>query len=362
MAESQTGGDESRSLTIAGRRIADDSPAYLIAEIGHNHGGSLKRALEMVDTAIASGADAVKFQTRIPKEVYAPGNQPGAYGFTKSDPQWMNEVYGLHREKLEFAPRQWEELFACCEERGVTAFSTPFDFKSFDLLVKLGVPAIKIASGDATNIPMIEHAATTGVPLIISTGGCDISEVDMIVEAMSQTSTPFALLQCSCIYPAPNDVLNLRVIETYRDRYPQVVSGLSTHNVSWSPTLAAFTLGGRIFEHHFTNDRSWKGTDNHFSLTPSSLSELRQACDAVLPALGDGLKRQDPRESGYTVERRKALYWRRSLDAGETISASDLIPLCPGDGIPPYALTRLLGRKTATSTGELEKVEWEDVA
>lgn len=362
MASDQIDGAGARSLTIAGRRIADDTPAFLIAEIGHNHGGSLKRAFEMVDTAIESGADAVKFQTRIPREVYAPGSQPGAYGFTKSDPQWMDEVYGVHREKLEFGPRQWQELFAYCEERGITAFSTPFDFKSVDLLVKLCVPAIKIASGDATNIPMIEHAAGAGVPLIISTGGCDIAEVDMIVEAMSQTSTPFALLQCSCIYPAPNDVLNLRVIETYRDRYPQVVTGLSTHNVSWSPTLAAFTLGGRIFEHHYTNDRSWKGTDNHFSLTPDSLADLRSACDSVLPALGDGAKRQDPREHDYTVERRKALYWKRSLDAGETITASDLIPLCPGDGIPPYAMSRILGRKTASATGELEKLEWEDVA
>jgi len=300
-------------MEIAGRLISDDTPAYLIAEIGHNHGGSLEKAFQMVDTAVESGADAVKFQTRVPKEVYAPGSQPGAYGFRKVDPQWMDEVYGVHREKLEFAPRQWEELFAYCRERGVTAFSTPFDFKSVDLLAKLGVPAIKIASGDATNIPMIEYAAQVGVPLIISTGGCDIAEVDMVVEAMSRASSPFALLQCSCIYPAPDDVLNLRVVETYRDRYTGIVTGLSAHNVSWAPTLAAFALGGRIFEHHYTNDRSWKGTDNHFSLTSDSLAELRAACDAALPALGDGQKRQDPRERGYTVERRKSLHWRSAL-------------------------------------------------
>jgi N-acetylneuraminate synthase/sialic acid synthase len=361
MAMSEAAERDGRTLEIAGRRIADDTPAYLIAEIGHNHGGSLEKALQMVDTAAAAGANAVKFQTRVPKEVYAPGSQPGAYGFRKSDPQWMDEVYGVHREKLEFDHGQWEELFARCRERGITAFSTPFDFKSVDLLVKLGVPAIKIASGDATNIPMIEYAARAGVPLIISTGGCDIAEVDMAAEAVSRAGTPFALLQCSCIYPAPDDVMSLRVIKTYRSRYPGAVTGLSTHNVSWAPTLAAFALGGRIFEHHYTNDRSWKGTDNHFSLTPDSLAELRAACDSVLPALGDGVKRQDPRERSYTIERRKALYWRRAMAAGETITPADLIPLCPGQGIPPYAMTRLTGRKLARPVSELERVEWADV-
>ena len=361
-ASAQAGAVKQREMTINGRRIADDTPAYIIAEIGHNHGGSLEKALSMVDTAVTSGADAVKFQTRFPGEVYAPGTQPGAYGARSENPHWLDKIYGVHREKLEFTPHQWEELFAYCSHKGVTAFSTPFDFRSLELLGRLGVPALKIASGDATNIPLIERAAQVGVPLIISTGGCETAEVDMVAEAVSATGTSFALLQCSCIYPAPDDVMNLRVIETYRRRYPGVVTGLSTHSPGWAPTLAAFALGGRIFEHHYTNDRQWKGTDNHFSLTPQSLAELRAACDAVLPALGDGVKTQDPRERSYTVERRKSLYWRRTVDAGETVTAADFIPLCPGEGIPPYALPRLNGCRTARAVSELTRVEWQDFA
>ena len=163
--------DEDRSLFIAGRRIADDEPAYLIAEIGHNHGGSVERAMQMVSTAIAAGADAVKFQTRVPRDVYAPGSHPGAYEFRSDNPNWMDELYGVHREILEFSSDQWAELFSYCREKSITAFSTPFDLKSVDLLAKHGVPAIKIASGDATNTPLIHHAAQVGVPLIISTGG-----------------------------------------------------------------------------------------------------------------------------------------------------------------------------------------------
>ena len=178
-----------RSLSIAGRRIADDEPAYLIAEIGHNHGGSVQRAMQMVSTAVASGADAVKFQTRVPTDVYAPGSRPGAYGFKSDNPNWMDETYGIHREKLEFSHEEWADLFSYCRDERITAFSTPFDLKSVDLLACFGVPAFKIASGDATNTPLIRHAAQVGVPLIISTGGCDATEVDMIVAGLAITGT-----------------------------------------------------------------------------------------------------------------------------------------------------------------------------
>ena len=141
-------------------------------------------------------------------------------------------------------------FFDFCNDAGITAFSTPFDFRSLDLLVSLGVPAVKIASGDATNLPLISAAASHGIPLIVSTGGCNLEEVDDIVETMENTTTPYALLQCSCIYPAPHDVLNLRSIETFRRRFPSVPTGLSTHDPEIHPTLAAFAIGGRIFEHH----------------------------------------------------------------------------------------------------------------
>lgn len=352
---------EDRSLSIAGRLIADDERAYLIAEIGHNHGGSIERAMEMVGTAIASGADAVKFQTRVPRDVYAPGSRPGSYGFKSDNPNWMDQTYGVHREKLEFTHDQWAELFSYCREKHIAAFSTPFDLGSVDLLARLGVPAIKIASGDATNTPLIRHAAQVGVTLIISTGGCDTAEVDMVVETMSKTSTPFALLQCTCIYPAPLDALNLRVIETFRDRYPGVVTGLSTHNTSWTPTLAAFALGGRIFEHHYTNDRRWIGTDNSFSLTPAEFAALRAACDEVLPALGRRDKTQDTRERSFTIERRKALYWRQGIAKGRRVTEADLIALCPGEGVPPHATSRLIGRVVTRDITGRERVEWGDV-
>ena len=206
-----------RELVIDGRLIADSEPAYVVAEIGHNHAGGLARAQDMVLSAKDAGASAVKFQTRHPKEVYQRGTEPGMYDFTSDNPQWMDPTYGQHREKLEFTYEEWHELFQYCRAHKITAFSTPFDFSSADLLNSLGVPAFKIASGDATNIPLIEYVAKFKKPMIVSTGGVEIEDVDRIYKALVN-QVPFALLQCSCIYPAPHNVLNLRAIATFRER------------------------------------------------------------------------------------------------------------------------------------------------
>jgi sialic acid synthase len=330
-----------RSIVISNTEISDPAPAYVIAEIGHNHAGELDKAIQMVETAKASGASAVKFQTRTPSEVYSVTE----FNRQSDNPQWMDSTYGIHREKLEFSPAEWKVLFDACREIGITAFSTPFDYTSADLLASLDVPAFKVASGDATNIPLITHIATFGKPMIISTGGSSIQEVDRIYEAMSASGTPFALLQCSCIYPAPAEVLNLRVISTYRERYPEIPTGLSTHNPEIVSTLAAYTLGGRIFEHHYTNDRDWLGTDNNFSITPTTLAKLVEGLAEIRVSLGSADKVRWPVEDDYTIERRKKLVWTRDIEVGSTIQPGDLTAKCPGDGVFPWEKDRIVGTK-----------------
>jgi sialic acid synthase len=337
------------SYAISGVEISDSAPAYVIAEIGHNHAGVLEKAIQMVQTAKDNGASAVKFQTRTPSEVYSVDE----FNRQTDNPQWMDPTYGIHREKLEFSPAEWKELLEACKDIGITAFSTPFDHKSADLLASLDVPAFKVASGDATNIPLIKHIASFNKPMIISTGGSSIEEVDRIHETMSATGTPFSLIQCSCIYPAPAEVLNLRVISTYRERYPDVPTGLSTHNPGIASTLAAYTLGGRIFEHHYTNDREWLGTDNNFSITPSMLRELVEGLEEIRVSLGSPEKVRWPVEDDYTIERRKKLIWTRDVEAGATIQPGDLTAKCPGDGVFPWEFDRVVGSKLlSTVTAE----------
>lgn len=335
--------DCERSIIIGGAQVCDHNKAWLIAEAGQNYGPDFDKVFQIIRDAKDSGADAVKFQTRDPKNVYAPVKEPGGYFYESDNPMWTDRVYGKHRENLEFDNAQWADIFSFCKEAGITAFSTPFDHGSADLLARLGVPAFKIASGDATNTPLMKHVAQFGKPMIVSTGGLEIEDVDRIVETLD--GSEFALLQCSCIYPAPADVLNVRVVGTYRERYRSTVTGLSTHAKDWAPTLAAFVLGGRIFEHHFTHSRSWQGTDNHFSLEPDSLRALREACDTVLGALGIADKHRDPREESYTLERQKALYWKRDLPTGRLVTPDDVAVLCPNPGphvIQPHELDSLV--------------------
>lgn len=347
----------SRSLNIDGTLIADDQPAYIIADIGHNHAGDMTRLEAMVDSAKASGVNAVKFQTRNPKSLYAPAE----YYRESDNLQWMDKTYGIHREKLEWSPEEWKYVFEYCRGLGVTAFSTPFDFRSLDLLISLGVPAIKIASGDATNHPLIAAGASHGLPMVISTGGANQKEVDEVVETMEKTTTSFALLQCSCIYPAPHDVLNLRAIETLRGRYPSIPTGLSTHDPETHPTVAAFALGGRIFEHHYTNNRRWKGTDNAFSLTPPMMKQLRTQLDDLLPAMGTGEKKPDPREFSYTTERRKSLYWSRDIERGTIVTAKDISIQCPGGGIAPKHAETFVGRVASRNCTAGEAIQMGEI-
>lgn len=328
-----------RSLTINGRVIDDDHPAYVIAEIGHNHQGDLGLAKKMVSAAQLAGASAVKFQTRTPKEVYTPAE----YNRRSNSPNWFRPTYGEHREYLEFSIDEWDDLFVFCRQQGITAFSTPFDFQSVERLEALGVPAYKIASGDATNIPLLIYVAKMGKPMLVSTGGCTLEEVRNIYRAVMPLNQQLALLQCACVYPAPDSAMNLRVIETYQEEFPECVIGLSSHNPDWTVNIAAYALGARIFENHFTTDRGLKGTDQAFSLTPEMVEQQVRALQRVQDAMGTKAKFPSQIELAPTLERRKKCVWARDLRKGHIVVPQDIAYKCPGDGLSPGEAYRVIG-------------------
>jgi sialic acid synthase len=329
-----------RSLTIDGTVIADHTGAYVIAEVGHNHQGSVAKAKELIVEAKRSGADAVKLQKRDNRTLYTSDFFHKPYDHENS----FGRTYGEHREALEFGRSEYEELMAYAQEVGITFLATAFDQPSADFLADLEVPAYKIASGDLTNTPLLRHVADIGKPMIISTGASTLDDVQRAYETVQPINPDVAVLQCTANYPANWDELDLRVIETYRESFPDSVIGLSSHDNGIAMPVAAYVLGARIFEKHFTLNRAMKGTDHVFSLEPQGLSKLVRDLRRVEVALGDGTKRMYPSESEPAMKMAKKLVAATDLPAGHILHEEDIAAKSPGDGLPPYELHRLVGR------------------
>ncbi len=349
-----------REIEIAGIRVADDTRALICADAGHNPGGNLALACEMAQAAHEAGADIVKFQTRTdPKDVYA--NE--LYYKPVGGEQYFGKTYGEHREYIEFTRDEWHYLFDFCRDAGIPAISTPFSFKAVDLLEECGVPAYKVASGDANNYPFLRYIASKGKPMIVSTGGCTAEELYKTHDLL-RGIVPFAFLQCTCAYPPPADALSLLTIPWLRGHFWPGTIGLSCHTPTWYPALAAYALGARIFEWHFTTDRKLKGTDNHFSLTPTMLREMRDALNMTHEAMGDCVKVVQPCEAEPTIERRKSIVWAKQAMEWEPVTREHFALKCPGTGIAPEHLDEICSGKYIASytTGEGEKVAWHDLA
>jgi sialic acid synthase len=337
-----------RELTIDGVRIADDTDCWVIAEIGHNHQGSVDQAKELFAEAARCGASAVKLQKR---------DNPGLYTREAFNRPYENEnsygpTYGLHREALEFGRAEYQELKAYAAELGITFFATAFDFKSAELLADLDMPAYKIASGDLTNTPLLRFVAELGRPMIVSTGGGTLDDVRRAYDTIVETNPQVALLQCTAGYPAKWEELDLRVIETFRQLFPEAVVGYSGNDNGIAMPVAANVLGGLIVEKHFTLNRALKGTDHVFSLEPVGLRKLVRDLQRTRSALGDGNKTPHPSEADPIMKMGKKIVAAGTLPAGHVLRREDLVLKSPGDGLPPYELDNVVGRTLRQPIGE----------
>jgi sialic acid synthase len=349
---------EGRTLRIDGVEIHDGGDCYVIAEIGHNHQGDLGQAKELIDAAKDCGADAVKLQKRSNRTLYTKAffDQPYDNEFS------FGQTYGEHREALEFGRDEYAELQAHARALGITFFATAFDVESADLLASLDVPAYKIASGDLRNTPLLRHVAALGKPLIVSTGGADMNDVDRAVEAILPLNAELCLLQCTAAYPADTDDLNLNVITTLRERFPNLVIGLSDHQNGISMAVAAYMLGARVIEKHFTLNHAAKGTDHAFSLMPEGLRKLVRDLRRVPGALGDGVKRPLEIEQAPIRKMGKKLVAARNLEAGHVLTESDIASKSPADGgLPPYKLDAIVGLRLRRALRGDENVALEDL-
>lgn len=327
------------SLEIAGRRIGSAHPPYVIAELSANHNGRLETALRIVEEARKAGADAVKLQTYTPDTITMDSDSED---FRIAGGLWNGRtLYELYQQA--HLPWDWHRpLFEHARRLGITMFSSPFDSTAVDLLEDLNAPAYKIASFEVVDPELIKYAASTGKPLIISTGMADAEEIGEAVQAAHDGGCrQLALLHCVSGYPAPAADYNLRTLQDMAQRFGTVV-GLSDHTLDNATAVASVALGAAIIEKHFTLDRRGGGPDDSFSLEPAELGRLCQDARTAWQALGQIDYGRKSSERG-NVQFRRSLYFTRPLEAGQAVQPGDIRSVRPGLGLPPKWLPRLIG-------------------
>lgn len=344
-----------RELIVPPHTINDESDCYVIAEIGHNHQGNLETAKELFRAAKDAGAHAAKLQKRDNRTLYTremynkPYDNENSYGAT----------YGEHREYLEFGPKEYKELQRYADEIGITFFSTAFDFRSADFLAELNMPAYKMASGDLTNIPLLKYVAQFQKPMFISTGGGTLEDVERAYQAVMPINRQICFLQCTAGYPPAFEELNLNVIRTFRERFPDVVIGFSSHDSGIAMALAGYILGARVIEKHFTLNRAMKGTDHAFSLEPTGMRKMVRDLRRARIALGDGVKTTYDTEKAPLLKMAKKLVAARNLPAGHVLTREDVAIKSPSDGLAPYHLDNVVGKALRQNLKEDENITFE---
>lgn len=337
--------------------LRNSACTFVIAEIGHNHQGSVEQARAMFLAAKESGANAVKLQKRnnrtlFVRELYdQPYDNENSYGAT----------YGEHREALEFSREEYLELQGYARELGIMLFATPFDFESVDFLADLNMPAYKIASADLNNTPLQKHIAELGKPIFLSTGGGTIKDIHRACDAILPLNSQLCILHCTASYPANVEDMNLNVIPLLLAEFPNQVIGLSDHENGIDAASIAYMLGARVFEKHFTLNRAFKGTDHSFSLEPEGLRKMVRNLGRIPVLLGNGEKRLLESEKKPLKKMSKSLVAAKALPAGHKLTVKDVAIKSPSGGLPPFELENVIGKTLKTPLSEDAHILFENL-
>lgn len=349
---------DNHTLDLGFRRIGAGQPCLIIAEAGVNHNGDVGLARELIRAARRAGADAVKFQTWITEKLVTRTAPSAAYQQRNCDAVDQFDML----KRLELSQAQFRDLKACAEAEGILFLSTPDEEESAAFLVSLGVPLLKIGSGEVTNLPYLDFLARQRLPLILSTGMATLGEVECAVDTIRYAGAPgLALLHCVTDYPAQPADCNLRAMATLRQAFACPV-GYSDHTLGCELACAAVALGACIIEKHFTLDCSLPGPDHRASITPTALAALVSGVRKVEAALGDGVKRPAAVENANRSIVRKSIVVARDLPVGHVLTRDDLVLRRSPAGLPPSALAVVCGRTLRVPLEALAPVAWEALA
>ncbi|MHA6327197.1 pseudaminic acid synthase [Roseivivax sp. CAU 1753] len=344
-----------QKITIAGREIGPDRLPYVIAELSANHNGDREQAMRLIKAASETGADAVKIQTYRADTITLKCNDES---FRISGGLWDGRtLYDLYEEA--YTPWEWHKpMFDYARELGITMFSSPFDPTAVDLLEDLNAPAYKIASFEAVDIPLIRYVASTGKPMIISTGMANADEISEAIDAATSAGcTELAILHCVSGYPAKAEEYNLATIPDMIERFG-LATGLSDHTLDNTTAIASVAMGGSIIEKHFTLDRMGGGPDDSFSLEPTEFRHLCEASRTAWQARGRVDYGRKSSEQGNVMFRR-SLYVTAPVSAGQPISADNVRSVRPGHGLAPKHYDAVLGRVAARDLAFGEPLTWD---
>ena len=342
-------------IEINGTKIGFDEPCYIIAEIGINHNGDLSLAKKLIDTAINSGVNAVKFQKRNLESIYLKEILENP----TLDSQGTEILIDVLSE-VEFSDEDFKKIVNYCKEKNITFLCTPWDIKSVDFLEKLDVPAYKIASADLTNFPLLHYIAKLKKPMIISTGMSNLEEIEKTVNFVKKENVPIILLHCNSTYPSPVELLNLNLIPKLREKF-NVPIGYSGHESIIVPSITAANLGSVIIERHITLDKTMKGIDQSASLEPDEFKQLVQFIRDSEKSRGSSLKKMTRGEILQREVLGKSIVCSSNMKKGEVFSSKNIQAKTPARGLSPQYYFDLIGKTSLRDIKKGEYLQHEDL-
>lgn len=346
-------------IKIADRCVSANHPPLVIAEMSGNHNQSLERALRIVDAAVAAGAHAIKLQTASPDGLTLDVDSPD-FRITEKDSLWYGKnLYQLYKEAV--TPWEWHEpIFEHCKEKGIIAFSSPFELKAVDFLESLNVPCYKIASFELIDTQLVRRVAQTGKPMIMSTGMATLSEIETAIKtARAEGNDQIILLKCTSTYPARPVNTNLLTIPHLKAAFGTQV-GLSDHTMGVGVPCAAVALGATVIEKHFTLARADGGVDSAFSLEPHELKLLVEETERAWQAVGE-VRYGGSDDEKASIKYRRSIYISNDIKAGQQLNDENIRIVRPGFGLAPKYYDMLIGRRVNKDLSKGTAMSWEHI-
>lgn len=344
---------------INGKRVGDNCEPYIIAEAGINHNGDIELAKKMIHAAKDAGADAVKFQTFHAEDFIQ--DKTTTYTYTSQGKEVTESMLEMF-ERNEFTPDEWRELKRFCDVQRISFMSTPQNVSDLELLLDIGIPAIKVGSDDFVNIPLIRRYASEKLPILLSCGMAGKDDIDTTLKTVENAgNNSVVLFLCTSQYPTPPEDVNILKLDTISQEYNTIVPGFSDHTQGYEAAVMAVALGARVFEKHFTLSHNLPGPDHWFSENPNSLKQWVEAIRKAYRMLGFSDLRPTDKELEMKTTCHRSITVLKDIKAGAVLTESNLGMRRPGTGISPVKWDEVIGKKAKRDIKAGEQISWEDI-